>query len=775
MEVSLMKKKYTIVVLTALCTTFLTGCNQKTSCIVPSTETITKKAIVVVKQDDREYLSVGETNQLTAYSSGTATEKFVYKSMDENKASVDENGLVTALAVGDVKIEVSLKSDSSVKKSVFFTIVNTLIDSLPELKSAVDDIKSYDYRKGANIPLSMGISLGDISVSTSLGDYSLYDTYENPISFGSDFDIQHYQDENNESQTFLHSAINVKEIMDNIKNAIPDSSLLPLDDVNFNAIYQAMANQLCPDFDDYLKTEDFDQFVGFDFYSYGKSDTYLTASRNFGTDQNPSYEPFAYHKGNLLDLLSPYADEILGMLIKSLANDSTEVGNEKFNEFLNKLVPGYSIDSEELFTKDGMLFLQTVLANFLETETEGSLTTIKLNQKAMEAVQNVYSEYVTETDFDFPIYEDNTLGSFSLKFSLPKTLSDIKLVIDNSLTGTHKVNAMTLQIDGTRKVNDTEVSYPFLSLKFSHPIEKEEGEMDQMSKEIQQYDAASKGLKDVFSSSLVSSTLEVKDVIEKANEIYNAEKEYGADTENKNLQDVKDKLMTYYYSDVYQSKERQNLLYPMRNRLSNLDFDYQDEYVTSYSSLTVDDENDAYYTVNHFEKGEDVADFTKTYSSSDERILTVDENGRISGHMAYYNGEVVSNQKKTDNTATIKIQLDNGKTFQEKFSYIGDNVGFEQTQTKFVDGITDFDYTTHELTLHEDSFDLSSLFEFPSQSTVTYRCTSLTQAYFSPIKKSELKKSFMAKSDTLGGIVVNVKYPMNGETKSENMILYFKY
>ncbi len=770
-----MKKKYTLVVLMTLCSTFLVGCNQSTSCIVPSTETITKKAIVVLKQDDREYLSIGETNQLTAYSSGTATEKFVFKSSDESKATVDENGLVTALAVGDVKIEVSLKSDSSVKKSVFFTIVNTLIESLPELKSAVDDIKSYDYKKGANIPLSMGISLGDISVSTSLGDYSLYDTYENPIYFGADFDIQHYQDENDENQTFLHSSINVKEVIDNIKEAIPNSDKLPLDDVNFNAIYQAMANQLCPDFADYLKTEDFNQFVGFDFYSYGKSDTYLTASRNFGTEQNPDYEPFAYNKGNLLELLSPYADEILGMLIKSLANDSTDVGNEKFDEFLNKLVPGYSIDSKELFTKDGMLFLQTILANFLETSTEGNLTTIKLNKKAMEAIQNVYSEYVSETDFNFPIYEDSNLGNFSVNFSLPKTLSDVKILIDNSLIGTHKVNAITLEIDGTRKVNDTDVSYPFLSLKFSHPVEKEEGEMDMMNETIQKYEAASKGLDDVFSSSLVSSTLEVKDIIKKANEIYNAEKEYGADTDNKNLQNVKDKLMTYYYSEVYQSKERQNLLYPMKNRLSELDFDYQDEYVTSYTSLSVDDESDVCYTVNHFQKGDNVSDFTKTYSSSNERVLTVDENGKIKGHMAYYNGEVISNQKKTDNTATIKIELDNGRTFQEKFSYVGSNIGFEQTQTKFVDGLTDFDYSTHELTLHEDSIDLSTLFVFPSQSTVSYKCTSLTQAYFSPIKKAELKKSPLAKSDTLGGIVVTVKYTVNGETNSENVILYFKY
>lgn len=769
-----MKKRKAAVLLSIL-SIGLTGCNQKNTCEVPSTEVVIKKAIVVLKENDREYLAVGETNQLTAYSSGNSTDKFVFKSLDEEKATVDENGLVTALAVGDVKIEVSLKSDSSVKKTVFFTIVKNLMQSLPELQDAVDDIKSYDYEKGVNISLDAGISLGNISLSTSFGDYSIYDTYENPISIPFDFDIQSKKGENNQKENFFHTSLNVKELIDSLKNALPNDSGVSLDDIPLNSFYQMMANQIAPDFASYLRSDDYSGFGGFDFYSYGKSDTYVTMSRNFGNDENPDYRTFAFNQGNLLNLLSPYADEILSAVIKSLAGQTQDGMNGKLDEMLNKLLPGYSIDTKELFTDDGMLFLQTILVNFLETTTEGNKTIVALNKKAMETVQEVYSKYVETKDYSFPIY-NGSLGSFSLKMSLPEKLSGVKIVIDNSLTGSHKTNQLSLIVEGSRKVNDVDVSYPFVSLNMNHPEEKAEGEMNQLKTELETYKAASVGISDVFSSFLLSSsTLGVPDLIEKSNQIYDAEIEYGANLDNENLKNVKNQLLAYYYSDAYKSEERQNLLYPMYNRLSSLDFSNQDDYVESYTSSSVSDNGDCYYSVNHFQNGQDVADFEKTYTSSDEKVITVDENGKLTGHMAYYNGQVVGGIKSKSDSSTVTIRLDNGNTFRHTFTYSGKNVGFESTKTTFKQGLSEFDYDTRELTISGDKYDLENLLVFPENSTVSYQSTSLTQGTFSLMKRSELRKGLLAKADVLGGIVVTVRYVENGQNISENVVLYFKF
>lgn len=768
-------KKRKFAVLLSILSIGLTGCNQKNTCEVPSTEVVIKKAIVVLKENDREYLAVGETNQLSAYSSGNSTDKFAFKSLDEEKATVDENGLVKALAVGDVKIEVSLKSDSSVKKTVFFTIVKNLMQSLPELQDAVDDIKSYDYEKGVNISLDAGISLGNISLSTSFGDYSIYDTYENPISIPFDFDIQSKKGENNQKENFFHTSLNVKELIDSLKNALPNDSDVSLDDIPLNSFYQVMANQIAPDFASYLRSDDYSGFGGFDFYSYGKSDTYVTMSRNFSNDENPDYRAFAFNQGNLLNLLSPYADEILSAVIKSLAGQTQDGMNGKLDDMLNKLFPGYSIDTKELFTDDGMLFLQTILVNFLETTTEGNKTIVALNKKAMETVQEIYSKYVETTDYSFPIY-NGSLGSFSLKMSLPEKLSGVKIVIDNSLTGTHKTNQLSLIVEGSRKVNDVDVSYPFVSLNMNHPEEKAEGDMNQLKTELETYKDASVGIDDVFSSSLLStSTLGVSDLIEKSNQIYDAEIEYGANLDNENLKSVKNQLLAYYYSDAYKSEERQNLLYPMYNRLSNLDFSNQDDYVESYTSSSVSDNGDCYYSVNHFQNGQDVADFEKNYTSSDEKVITVDENGKLTGHMAYYNGQVVGGIKSKSDSSTVTIRLDNGNTFRHTFTYSGKNVGFESTKTAFKQGLSEFDYDTRELTVSGDKYDLENLLSFPENSTVSYQSTSLTQGTFSPLKRSELRKGLLAKADVLGGIVVTVRYVENGQNISENVVLYFKF
>lgn len=782
-----MKKKIMIAVLPLLLVSSLTGCksNNTSNSTSQKTETITRKAIVVLKEDDREYLSIGETNQLTAYSSGDSSEKFVFKSLDEELASVDENGLVTALKEGDVKIEVSLKSDSTVKKTVSFTIVKTLLQAIPELQAAIDDIKSYDYKKGVNLSFEMGISFGEIKASTEIlgykvDDMTILDTYENPLTVPVNFDIQNYKDEDGDTHTFLHSSLCVSDIINSFTSSNETIQNI-IDKIDFDEIYQNIATTVSADFGNYLRTEDFNNFYSFEFYSYGKSDTYVMLTRNFGTSENPDIKPFAYNKGNILNLLSPYADEILGALIKSYTGSSSSENNEKINEFINKLVPGVSVDMDQLLTKDGIAFMQTVLAEMLETSTEGDVTTVKLNKTAMERIQNVYSEYVTTDEYSFE-NGDSSLGNVTIKYSIPSKLDSIKLIIDNSNTSTHKLKSLKFEIDGVRKVKNgdsiSEVPYPFVTATMNHPTEPATGAMDEMQTTLEKYKEAASNIVDLSSH---TSSLDVQGLIEKANEIYNAEITYGADKTNANLQKVKTDLMTYYYSDVYKSNERQNLLYPMMNRLNSLDFTYQDEYVESYDSLNIDDNSSSKYSVNYFKSGKDVA-ITKTYSSSNEDVISVDQDGNVTGNHAYYNGQVVNNKKQADSSATITINTVNSetnetKTFSKVFTYTGSNITFKDTKTTFnSDNLTDatFDSTTRELTVNGSSFDVNQLLNLPSNASVTkYTSNSPLVGYFGILTNKSTIKAISY--DKLFGVDIQVSYTDNGETKTEDVIFYVTF
>lgn len=791
----IMKKKIAIALLPLLACFQLTGCNSnaKTDSSASSNqEVVIKKAIVVLKADDREYLAVGETNQLTAYCSGTSNEKFVFTSLDESRATVDDKGLVTALNPGDVSIQVSLKSDPSVKKKVSFCVVNTLLQSLPDLQAAFDDIKSYDYENGVDLSFTMAISLGDISLRSVFNgkenNYSIYNTYENPISFPLNFQLQHYEDENKESHTFIHGSVDAKAILEQIKGnlpKIPGASTGTDYSELFDSLYFAMANQFCPD-STYLKLEDFENFYGFDFYSYGKSDTYVMMTRNFGSDAEPDIRPFYYEKGNLLNLLSPFADEILGALLKSATPESTGIAEEKLNEFINKLVPGASIDADELATPDGRLFMQTVLKSFIETDKDGTTTTIKLNQKAMEMVQKVYSEYVTQSDFSIPLTSSSSssslLGDFSLTFSIPKTLDNLKIVIDNSLKGTHSLNSLSFVVDGQRMVNGQTVSYPFVSLTMDHPDDMADGEMEQMKEKLNRYQDAFSGIPDLSSSDSgsLSSMLQgvkktdVAKIIEKANQIYDAEKVYEADLDNKNLQNVKNELMTYYYSDALKSQERQNLLYPLLNRLKDLDFEYQDYYALAYSSLNIED--DGIFTVNHFVKGKEEKDLSLTYTSSDSNVISVDDKGNLKGHMAYYNGKVNGEKKEMNSTSTITIKdATSGKKFEQTFTYTGNNKGYLQTNTTFKEGIADFDSENRELSV-DSQFDLSTLLTLPSGGKVSFALTD-TMSTKGMIVGSVLKKKPFDNiyKVTFGGVVATVTYTENGVSKEEKVVFYYRF
>ncbi|CZT56923.1 Beta-L-arabinobiosidase precursor [Eubacteriaceae bacterium CHKCI005] len=120
----------------------------QSSCIV----TVEDKPVIIpeIKVDPSEtQLEAGQTTQLTATVTPADAGTIVWRSSDETVATVDENGMVTALKAGEVTITASLDTDPNVFDRCVVTVVEkpVAVDKakLEELYQAHKDKQKGDY------------------------------------------------------------------------------------------------------------------------------------------------------------------------------------------------------------------------------------------------------------------------------------------------------------------------------------------------------------------------------------------------------------------------------------------------------------------------------------------------------------------------------------------------------------------------------------------------------------------------------------------------------
>ena len=119
-------KKILFVPLFAL---LLSGCNppvtseEPSSSLPPTSEVIEAESIIITSQDNKTEIIVGQTLAMSAkVLPEGAPQEIIWESSDPTKASVNEAGLVTAKAIGNVFIIAKAKAKEAVRKQFGLTI-----------------------------------------------------------------------------------------------------------------------------------------------------------------------------------------------------------------------------------------------------------------------------------------------------------------------------------------------------------------------------------------------------------------------------------------------------------------------------------------------------------------------------------------------------------------------------------------------------------------------------------------------------------------------------
>lgn len=741
------KIKWMLVIGSIVCLS-LASCNNSSTTPVEG-----RKEIVYSREDNRYRLAIGETNQITANAYGTKTNKISFKSSNETILTVDNKGLVTGIAEGSAYITIQSLDDESLYEMVDYTVSKNLLDTFPAVKEMVDTIKGYNYTKGMHFDADVNVNVGDVSVYGLLGGETkttIIDTDQDGKGISLPFSIDVMEEK--EDEYFVHGNTVIKDVVDDV---IENNSILKAIsqyggtfgiDLE-GTIYSTISQIFDEDYSDYLFTEDYDDLYSIDIYNFGNSEYYTSLNRDYSSSNTLDLHPFAFEKGSVIEKMSPYGDDILNRMISSIFPGEE---NESTSDSLKIEIGGVTIDLAKFLTPDGELYLAELLSNYVLTEDENGVTTYTMDENLLSLVNTLYKEKVTSTGtYRF------TVNDFDMAIELPYEITNVSLSIDNSDSS---FNGASLVIKGLDK---SEEEYTALTLTMKEPETYKDYALENSLKQTlsdvkenaQKYVEACSDFRsiDSVSASILSFNINyeektnVKEIIKDANEIYNAQKEYGSSSDNEGLLEAKNKILLYYYSEVLSSEERKYLLYPAMQRLSDMDFANDDYTGVTVASSYVKDNEDGTSTsgkiaFNHFVNSENVNDFTLSYTSNDEEIIQVDNNGYFTSEKGgVYNGSVgEGNVKGSDNSATISVTatptenstLDTAVTKQQAITYQGNKKHFKNTTTtmKEVEG---YDAETRELTLSSGStYELKNLFNFPASATVAYTSNDTDLATF---------------------------------------------
>ena len=725
-----MKRSLRIIFLSTLSIMTISGCcsSEQSACVITPT-------ITCSSQDDRTTLSVGETNQLSANLSTGNSGEFVYTSLTSEILSVDEKGLVTALKKGTGRISVSLKEDEGIKKIVNFTVIENPSQTYEGLGKAIDDIKSYDYQKGVDISLDLKLDIGKVTgtLSSASTYVDIMDTSETStngrLSLPINLEVCKYLKEEKE-QSLIRADVKTGEFLNDVfsRNKLISylsSTLTP-------TIYKTLLDKLDIGFNDYLDTNDYTDIDSISFYSNADENIYASLNRDFTKDGNEDIHPYAFQCVNLTEKLTP-------KLLEMKKDENSILNSDSF-----------PLDLSTLLTKDGLLSTFSLLSGYITETKEETTTILSLNDTAMKMAKSIYQDKIENPTLTF------SASSLEASFSLPETITSIYLEIHNDGSQNHPFTSMSFNIKGERV--STKEEYTFLTLELTGVKQVED--TSALDKKVEFENCIS--AQNTFE--VASNEYTIETIIKESDILYQAEKDYGADSSNTKLKEKKSNLLAYYYSKQ-NSEERRRLLYPLYRRITSLDCTNMDSiYCYAQSSNLKDDESSS-VEVLHLYQGDSVDDFDYTLTSQDEEIMRIDANGNVSPVKAVYNGEVDKNNNKlTTNSATISVNItpkEDADTISSQakslvFTYDGDKKGFRTTETTFKD-VEGFDSTSREYTIKAGTIlDCSTLINTPSGSIVTYSSTDSTLAKRQTLSLSKFEALTPTSTKNLVGIRATV-------------------
>ncbi len=654
--------------------------------------------LVVEVEQNKSSLKINETVQLSCHVYGSIRDEVEFLSLNEEILSVDENGLVKALKEGNGKIQVSAKEDASTKKILSFEVYATLEDQFESVKMMMDDLRSYDYTKGVVYPCKINIDLGKVKGSLSgSNEMELFDTSRNSTYSTLKLPLELTIADKNDEGDFIKTRADVNTFFNdlfsrNVLLSAANKTLKLKENILLSLLEKIDGSYL-----DYLSLNDFSSLTDICFYASGQSDFYTSLDMNFSNDEADSLHPFAFQDFDMASLL-------LSLYNRFSSSFSSENENFDFSSYL---------------TEDGLLKLQSMLSSYLVEEKTEDGYSLRVNETILKFINSYYKEKITNYTYHI------ASSSFDVSFQLPTSITKIYLnmEIDDS---SHPLSNLSFVIEGTRE--DKDETYDVLSLSLNRDDIKNDGSAAIAYSEFENLKKAKQDFSfDGEKSSIVQ-------LIKESDVLYQAEKTYGANTDNKNLQTKKSALLSFYFDDFH-DEEFTRLLYPMYRRLKSLDYTYQDEVFAFLSSETIKDDEVVLSQAMHLANGEKKEDFTYSLKAAEEEMFSIVDETKIKAVKAIYDGGVNDKNEKTystksqiefliqpkDSTSTLKEQ-----TKTVTLEYTGSKVGFSSSDISFKEN-ENFDESTREYQVEENTtIDLKDILSLSSNEYLALATSSET-------------------------------------------------
>lgn len=738
-----------------------------------SNESVNVNKAVVVDEVTRSYLQVGETYQLNAHVYGTENDSLTYISSSSSIASVSSTGLVTALKEGNVNIIVSSSDDKTIRKIVKFSIVDKAVNLVPGLNDVISMFNALDFEEGVNFNGDIDLNLGTIGVQVGeeLQDKVVINTNLTTSTISMPVNIDVRQDEASSEEkvgTFVHARLPLGDIIDSLIASNKDlksiGSSVPLK----GTIVSALAGAIDNDYSSYITANDNNDFYSLDIYDRGEETFYTSLNRNFGTEDDVSYLPYAFEDKSGFELIG----KIAGFIYSSLKGKNFDTSTIKDSLEISSL--------SDLFSKDTLLKLQVMLNDYLESSQDDNGTKVKFNESFINLINTTLKEKNVGgyTEFDLN-------NGVVVSVELPTELTEISF---NLIKATDGYQSMKLSIKG-KKSDGSE--YEVLNISLDIPVVTMG--KDLINEEVvdtTNYIKASSSFVCGNTGGYITTTTSVKEINKTANDLYTMAKDYSIDLSS-NKQAIADvtNFLDYYYDKHYTSTERQNLLYPMYSKLEKINA--ARDVVTIQYPYTKFYDND-FISVNHYVDFKPVYDFTSTYKASKETIVEVDDDGILKGHKIYSGTVNAGNEKGFNNSTSVKVTitpndestLTKTQTKSCTLYYAGEGE-FEKTATQYKEH-ENFNVETHTLTMHEnEEFDLNQILTFPEGCTISSVNLNNSKKILdsSITKKDNLVVKTLTKQleddginyRTLASVNINLTYPNPEDTSKtikEKVIIF---
>ncbi len=771
-----MKKKFIIPLLSLSMIVGLASCgNNNSSSYNQSQENIDVNKAVVVDQVTRSYLQVGETYQLTAHVYGTKNDMVTYTSSNSSIASVSSTGLVTGVKAGNVNIIAIASDDKTIRKVIKFTIVDEATTLVPGLDEVIDSISALNFEEGVKFNGNISLNLGDVKLEVGelLQDKLSVNTIltSSNISMPVSIDVRQDEKETEEVvQPYVHASLPIGDLIDSLISSNKDLNTIKASIPLKGTMVSGIASLIDNDYSEFLSAKDNDDCYSLDIYDYGEETFYTSLNRDFGSEENHSYSPYAFEDNSFLSLLGQIAGPIYNLLKNS--DSSIDLSTLQSSLEINSL--------SDLFSKDTLLKLQVMLKDYLESEESENGSKVKFTDSFLSLINTSMSEKniggITKLDLN---------NGVVIKVELPKEFSEISL---NLVKEDNVYTSMNLSLKG-KKVDGSE--YEVLNISLDIPTTTIGKEIiDDDAFKTADYISAASSFVCGNTGNMMTTSTSCKQINKKAEELYQMVNTYKLDlsTSKQAISDVTS-FLDYYFDKHYASEERQNLLYPMYSKLETINVS-RDVVTIQYPYTTF--KNDDYISVNHYVDFKPVDDFTYSFKSNKENIASVTEEGVLTGHK-YYSGTVTAgNNKGFNNNATIKVTIspkeESTLTKAQTLSaslYYGGEAEFEETKTILLPH-EKFDVETHTLTLQEnEEFDLTQIVSFPEGYTISSIGFGNTKKILdsSVTKKDNLVVKTLTKQldddgtsyRSLASVQINLKYPDpedSAKTIQEKVIIF---